>query len=354
MKRLTLATLGVATVLLSGCSEDNGKRAGDKQLTVVNAEFNQDFVGMWKHSTKKSTYLSVADGSVVLYSKNKDSQCFDADVFRVMGIRGLKNSKGDLLDNRRVALRQLKSGDGLVRLFTLSENKQSMRVAARSIYNRISTATVPELAQCNDSEIKAQNLALSVEMNYLPDRVKVHREAASTGSVEYRWSAYFDVNHSNKLDADDVIVQINSSAKKADDKPAMTEVQQLDAKLLIKRAHKQEALTISDPDWKVSLDKTQNTLTVKLPMNYHPLLRRIDMKTPLKISTELVYPEPETDVVDGMLDGPWKWSSASHKDIYPNNGYVIPDNQNEMIDARDDQLGQSQWIDIRLTELTIK
>jgi hypothetical protein len=67
------------------------------------------------------------------------------------------------------------------------------------------------------------------------------------------------------------------------------------------------------------------------------------------------YPSPETEVLAGFTDGPWNWSGAEHYDVFPEQGFAVPNTypQQLMTDATGDLTkGQAKWADIKTVKLS--
>lgn len=194
---------------------------------------------------------------------------------------------------------------------------------------------------------------MTISLDYLPPEVIVNRDAQGTGSIEYSDRIHFDINQNSIEDNGDLYAQLqhfkgSSTNNSSNNQTVNFEEIGADIWTLAPRMGTDRFLSSTNSvEGPINLQRNGNALVLEFNTSHVAQLANLSVDTPIKVSTFIDYPQPETEIVAGQQDGPWNWTSQIHEDTYPNDGFIAPNQENNHLDARGDlNEGQSQWVDI--------
>lgn len=303
---------------------------------VEQQPLSANYFGTWEVDSDNVIMLS--ETSIATFSFNPSLGCYESGLFVV-----------DASTENTVTSRDIETGEVTTSNFSLSGNVLTVEEGSDTL--QFVQSEMSFFSPACESKHNVSELSFSLTMDYLPPTFLVNRDAQSTGSPEYSYQVHFDLNMNSVEDAGDVFVQLfhfKSSGRYSPNE--QIELEQMGGKMwVIAPLNGRQGISSAadSADNQVTLVRSENTLVFDFETTGYAQLAHLAPNTPVKIETSISYPQPETEVIDGWVDGPWNWSSESHKDQYPDDGWIAPNQSSDHLDARADFVeGESSWVDI--------
>ena len=331
MKALSIVSMAL---VLAGCG---GSESGDGG-GISQAPLDSRYYGMWGISNLATVMIS--RGAVTSYIYDADNGCFEVGYFKITQSTANSVTTEDVYTGEVDTTKFAMNGS----LLRLSDGSDTLELEKTEWLNPV--------PGCDNVDGIA-SIKATMELAYLPEVVTINRTAQQSGYVEYGYELNFDMNKNNVVDAGDIALRLMHYKRAGEEQDQTVLLRDLDAQLWYYSPKQGEdkflSGTNSDTGYKVQVQQSGNQLSFQMNTNQHAGLMYINEDTPVSVKTTLHYPAPETNVIEGMADGPWNWSSIWHEDMLPESGFIVPSNQPglEVLDAVNDQTrGESKWVDI--------
>lgn len=338
MKKLSLVSLAL---ILAGCG---GSESGDGVGGVSQAPLDSLYYGMWGISNLATVMIS--RGAVTSYIYDADNGCFEVGYFKVTQSTANSVTTEDVYTGEVDTTKFAMNGS----LLRLSDGSDTLELEKTDWLNPVPGC---------DNVDGITSIQATMDLAYLPEVVTINRSAQQTGYVEYAYDLTFDMNKNNVEDNGDIALRLMHFKRAGEALDQAVLLSDLNAQLWYFTPKQGEdkflTSTSSDAGYKVQVKQNGNQLSFLINTDQHAGLMYINEDTPVLVKATLHYPAPETNVIGGMVDGPWNWSSIWHEDMLPESGFMVPANQPgfELLDAVNDQTrGESKWVDITSVTLS--
>jgi hypothetical protein len=336
---LALKTLiGFATFsIVSGCGGSSSGTSNPIDLPVAQQQpLSANYYGTWQIDNEN--VVMVSETSLVTFSFNPNLGCYESGMFVI-----------DASTENTVTSRDIETGELTTSNFSLSGSVLTVEEGSDTLQFEQSSESF--FTPACESKHNVSELSISLTMDYLPPTFLVNRDAQSTGSPEYSYRVHFDLNSNSVEDGGDLYVQLfhfkGSSLFSANEQ---VDIEQIGGKVWVlaplngREGVSSIAHSLYSP---VALTLNENQLTFDIETTGIAQLAHLSPSTPVKIETYISYPQPETEVINGWVDGPWNWTSENHRDNYPDEGWIAPNQSADHLDGRADfDEGESSWVDI--------
>lgn len=331
--------VSVFALALAGCGGGSGDGTED-----VPAPLSVAYTGVW--GIDGLAVVMVSQSSISTYVFDDSKGCYEADFFNVVASTANSVTSKDVTTGEQSTTSFSLAGAAL----KLKEGKDELELPALQSFWPTPGCANPQ----NLTTVKAE-----LELAYLPPSVTINRTASQLSQIEYNYAISFDLNKNGKTDEGDIAFQIlhfnNPQFFPANHSLPLVD---LGAQIWTNIPENGTGRLLSTslfPTMAIGLQQQGNTLTFVAQIPQHAGLMRLSADTPVKVQAYIHYPQPETTVLPGYADGPWKWSDAEHVDVLPESGTLIPNTfvDQRMTDPAGDLLkGQAQWVDIKSLKLT--
>lgn len=332
----------LAVLVLSGCGgggsdTDTGPGQGQSKPLLA------DYHGSW--GIDGLAVAMISSTSVTTYVYDESRGCYEADFFDVTASTNTSLTTKDVTTGE-VSTSSFALVNGMLRI---KEGNETLDLPETDYF-------VPSPGCPNVNGIRTITAEITLET--LPPYVTINRSAQSSGYVEYSYGISFDTNKNSELDVGDVTLMVrhfkwggeeNIKLPLSDIRAAIWLYTPVNGSTRVQQTSNSIAsLTLG-------LEQQGSTLKFTADARQHASLMRIAADTPIVVHTYLHYPSPEADILEGFADGPWNWSGAEHRDVFPEQGTAIPNTypQYVMTDATGDlSVGQAKWVDIKSVKLS--
>lgn len=336
--------LGLSGVwLLAACGGSDSADTDTNGSGGQTAPLSTAYYGIWQ--LYGDTYVGISEHSITTYINDPVLGCTEVSLFNIVSSTTNSVVSEDVVSGERSTSRFAMNGTNLL-------------VTEENMTLEFSRGDFPDISNGCTNASDINRMTFSIELDYLPPVVRINRHVQETGRVEYQYGVHFDINRNNKVDPGDVAVQLHHF-KSANSYTEDTPLTNLKANIwnFVPRQQAQGYGTTasSSSEHMVQVIQNDSVLTFNVDMTTHPLLGFIDQATPIFIYSYISYPQPETAIVDGWVDGPWNWSSETHEDRYPDTGFTQPNlhPNMQMLDAPNDLIkGEAKWTDIKAVSFT--
>lgn len=337
---LTLKTLisSISIVVLSGCGGSSSSGTPDPIDIPVELQqpLSPNYFGTWEIDSNNVIMLS--ETSIATFSFNPNLGCYESGLFVI-----------DASTENAATSRDIETGEVTTSEFSVTNDVLTVVEGRDTLQFERSDSSF--FTPACESKHNVSGLSFSLKMDYLPPTILVNRDAQPTGRPEYSYQMHFDLNMNSVEDAGDVLVQLfhfKGSGEFSSNQNI--ELEQLGAKVWVitpLNGRVGFGSAADSLDNQVMLVRNENTLTFNFDTTGYAQLAHLSANTPIKVETKISYPQPESAMIDDWMDGPWNWSSDNHKDLYPTEGWIAPNQSSDHLDARADFIeGESAWVDI--------
>ncbi len=326
-------------IALSGCG---GSDSGNDETNTTPAPLNTSYYGVWQ--LNGDAYVGVSEHSITTYVNDPTRGCIEASLFKVVSstansVRAQDVSTGEITNS------------------TFKLNGANLQISQDGETLEFFAGSLSDLTNGCGNDTGITQMALSIELTYLPPYIGINRDAQQSGRVEYQYGVHFDINQNDEVDAGDVAIQL-LHFKNTQSVAEVIPLTDLRANIWSYLPRQQAAgfLTQSSSSGlaMVQLNQSDNKLEFTVDMSSHPLLAFVNDNTPFYIYSYIDYPEPETTVMPDWQDGPWNWSSQFHEDRFPDVNFTQLNlhADGSMLDATNDLLrGEAKWVDIQAVSI---
>ncbi|TLU59509.1 hypothetical protein FE810_16740 [Thalassotalea litorea] len=337
MKKLIYTSL----LLLAACGggADNAKEEAIGPLA-------EHYYGNWNLG---DVYLVVSKDSLTLYSYSESAYCYEAEVSEIISstLNSVETYDPYIDEVEKQKFEYDADNDHLI----LNIDGDSFPLSRYEISSF-------DLANACDRELGVERIQAELTFDYLPTRFLINREALKAGVQEIEYGIEFDINFNGKTDPSDIVVQVmHYKGQKDYPENFLARIYQLGGSVwqYSQLEHSEQFGRMSADSWSVSAVHVDNVITFDFDVTTHPLLALITPETPVRAFAKINYPSPHIDELTHEEDGPWNWQSDYHEDSLPDNGYLIPNQHNDMVDPIGDLTsGESRWADITSLTLTFQ
>lgn len=340
----------VCCAVLAGCGGSGSSSNTSSPETPTNTipadkALDSQFYGLW--SLDQLAYVAISKDSTTLFTFDPYRECYEATLYKVDSSTVTSQTTTDL-----------ETGEQETSHFALEGNQLKVEENGQTALFSKATRFSPTPSCVNNIDISS--VSIKIDLTYLPPGIMINRDAMQESYSEYSYEVNFDINKNNLLDPGDLNIRLSTSKTNGRFPNNYTvALSDLDGRiwtLLPQHQADYPVMTTSyTTDTEVQVSQEQNSLLLTFATEQHPLLAHLSPDTPVFIRAHINYPEPESDVIDGWQDGPWKWSSDKHRDELPDEGYARPSDHVDfkLTDASSDQeAGESQWVDITSVQFT--
>ncbi len=340
MKYLLLV---LTSLSLSGCGSGTDTGTGSGSGQGQNVPFRAEYHGSW--GVKDLAVAMVSSSSITTYVYDESRSCYEADFFNVTASTEKSLTAKDVATGE-VATSTFELINGGIRI---REGNETLDLPP--VENFLPSPGCPSVHGF-------QTITAEINLEFLPPYITINRSAQSSGYVEYSYEINFDMNKNSRQDAGDVSLMLRhfKGSGVADQQLPLGEVrasiwnyvQENGTTRLLANSSSETSSTLE-------LEQQGSTLRFIASVPQYASFMHIAADIPVSVRAYMNYPSPETQTIDGFSDGPWKWSSAEHQDIFPEQGMAIPNTypQQLMTDATGDLTkGQSKWVDIKSVKLS--
>ncbi|GAA4900108.1 hypothetical protein GCM10023333_37440 [Ferrimonas pelagia] len=307
------------------------------------APLESQYLGQWYLADSPGeAFISLGKEAMVLYQWT-ETGCFQADPYTYL------QSYGDGFNARHID----GSDTTYSALELIDENTLEITQEGETLQFWKDEQFYMDTEGCDNKTITVQ-----LELAEIPRQLKINRAATDDHYVELRMGLELDINHDGMASVGDLDMLIQH-VKRPDNAEAFIDYEDLAAHVWhigfsLFRDGDEPVKVITRSRFEGSIELTGNTLTLTFNQQHHPLLSWLDEQTPIRASTMLYYPEPQTESVwNGAIDGPWNWSSDLHHDNLPDEGYQAIDYLRTQRDPEGDQEGESRWVDILAVDVRL-
>ncbi|WP_411991528.1 hypothetical protein [Agarivorans sp. DSG3-1] len=337
MKRILVAVLVAVMTGCGGGSSDSGNASGGGNSNQVLAD---EYLGAWKSTN--GIFVSIGKSAITAYG-DAGTGCYEPVISAYSSVTN--NSFTTIVDGKSSVTNVSLHGSG-----QLIVQEEDLLL----FFNKLNL--VPNLTGCDQGEV-----VLNVELAELPSTFKVNRESQSMYQTEIIYDFIFDLDETGTRSSGDL--RISASHNKENEIESFISINELNVKIGVPQympgPPPEENLGLYDLVYisqTGTITSNGNTFSITIDKSANPLLSLIQPETPVSVISYLSYPSPENDNVwSGANDGPWNWSSERHEDSFPTEelSYKPISWLNSQTDAEGDQSGESQWIDIKSTNISI-
>ncbi|MDO6684943.1 MULTISPECIES: hypothetical protein [unclassified Agarivorans] len=328
--------------VLAGCgggdSSDSSNTGNGSNDNPVLAD---EYLGAWE-SSDNSVIVSIGKSAISAYV-DTEAGCFGATTSAYSAVT--ENSFTTVYE-----------GTSTTSSFSIGDSGQ-LNVKEGSLelsFNKLSH--LPSVDGCDSG-----NITLSLELAELPTSFKVNRNAQMMNRTEIIYTFLFDLDKTGTRSSGDF--SFSARYNKNSETEKFISINDLTTTIGVPQympgPPPEENLGLYDlvhTSQTGSVSTDSNIVSFTIARNVNPLLSLVNLDTPVKVTSYLSYPKPETESVwSGTVDGPWNWTDDLHADLFPNESvkYQPIDWLNTQTDAEGDQSGQSQWIDIKSVSISI-
>jgi hypothetical protein len=328
-----------ASFVLTACG--GGSSGSDPAPIEIPIEQQQPlstkYTGTWEINT--DAIIMVSQSSITTFALDPLQGCYEVGFFNI--ISSTENSISSI---------DIETGDVATTSFALEEEVLKVTELVETLeFVRSQEQLIPQACPNKNA---LNSVEVTMTLDYLPPVFMLNRDAQTTGRPEYLFQVHFDLNQNSVEDNGDVYMQLfhfKGSGNYEDNQQVGIEDIGADLWSLFPGANSDRFGSVSSSQYgPINLQRNENSLVFKFNTTQLAQLSHLSAQTPVKISTAIFYPQPESDVIEGWQDGPWNWSSETHQDTYPDSGFISPDQNANHLDGRADlSEGESQWVDIR-------
>lgn len=331
-----------SSLLIGACGSGSSDNAPDPIDITIERQgpLSTKYTGTWELDSDSDAIVMISQSSITTFALDPNQGCYELGLFNIIASTENTISSQDIEDS-----------EVSTTVFAL-EGEVLQATEAGDTLNLVRSNPILISPACPNKNA-VNSLEVTISLDYLPPEVIVNRDAQGTGSIEYSYRIHFDLNQNSIEDNGDLYAQLqhfkgSSVNNFSNNQTVNFEEIGADIWFLAPQIGTDKFLSSTNSlEGPINLQRNGNALVLEFNTSQVAQLANLSVDTPIKVSTFIDYPQPETEIVAGQQDGPWNWTSQIHQDTYPNDGFIAPNQENNHLDARGDlNEGQSQWVDI--------